>query len=287
MSARDGRPVKPPKHKNRLEQLIGQHATAEGLAAGRVRNWVSFMVFAGAIERAVHPDGSPLFWFKGGLTMEARFGNPARATRDVDAIFRLGVDDDTLAETLDEALADEYHGFTFEVEPVRQMLDTVHRQARVRLSFNGRTWGSVKLEISPPEGTANAPDMVPALPLDFAGLEGPEMLPCLPLPLQIAQKLHAVTERFDPPRQNDRQRDLIDLQLLRELVDDLAAVRVAAVEIFEGRGKHAWPPTLDPEPNWHVDYPADAQRFSFPIEDLDEAIREVRAFIAEIDAANE
>jgi hypothetical protein len=57
-----GRPVKPPKHKNRLEQLIGQYASAQGLPAGRVRNWVSFMVFAGAIERAALPDGSPMFW---------------------------------------------------------------------------------------------------------------------------------------------------------------------------------------------------------------------------------
>jgi hypothetical protein len=50
-----GRPVKPPKTKNRLEQLISQYASAQSLAAGRVRNWVSFMVFAGAIERAALP----------------------------------------------------------------------------------------------------------------------------------------------------------------------------------------------------------------------------------------
>jgi Nucleotidyl transferase AbiEii toxin, Type IV TA system len=215
--------------------------------------------------------------------MEARFGNPARATRDVDTIFRLGVDDDGLITALDQALADEYHAFTFEVEPVKQVGETVYRETRVRLSFNGRVWGSVKLEISPPEGSAQTADMAPALPLDFAGLQGPATLPCLPIPFQIAQKLHAVSERFPAPRQNDRQRDIIDLLLLRELVDDLAVVHAAAIEIFSGRGKHPWPPTLDPEPNWTVDYPADAQRFAFPIEDLDQAIPDLRAFIAEID----
>ena len=47
------------------------------------------MVFAGALTRTSDESGQPLFWFKGGLTMEARFPGPARATRDVDAIFRL------------------------------------------------------------------------------------------------------------------------------------------------------------------------------------------------------
>jgi len=39
-------------------------------------------------------------------------------------------------------------------------------------------------------------------------------------------------------------RDLIDIQLLRDLIDDLHAVRTACVEIFELRGKHAWPPCV-------------------------------------------
>lgn len=285
MSAAPGRPTKPPKTKSRLEQLISQYAESASMPAGRVRNWVSFMVFAGAIERAVLPDGSPAFWFKGGLTMEARFGTPARATKDVDAIFRLGVDDEALLATLDEALTDEYHGFTFAVDPPTQVKDTIYRLARVRLAFNGRTWGSVKLEISPPEGSATRPDMVSALPLDFAGLQGPSMLPCLPVSFQIAQKLHAVTERFDLPRQNERERDLIDLLLLRELADDLAVVRGAAIEIFDSRMKHAWPPQLNAEPNWIVDYPAVAREFKFPFEDLDEALSQVRAFVSEIDAA--
>lgn len=49
---------------------------------------------------------------------------------------------------------------------------------------------------------------------------------------QIAQKLHACTERLDDVR-NDRFRDLLDLQLLAGLMDDVAwpAVRVACVEV--------------------------------------------------------
>lgn len=57
----------------------------------------------------------------------------------------------------------------------------------------------------------------------------------------MAQKLHAVTERF-LDRENGRERDLMDLILLHELVDDLGMVREAGVEIFASRKKHTWPP---------------------------------------------
>jgi hypothetical protein len=88
-TAPPAKPVKPPKRRSRLEQLVTQHAAATNQAANRLRNWVSFMVFAGALTRATDENQQPLFWFKGGLTMEARFPGPARATRDLDAIFRL------------------------------------------------------------------------------------------------------------------------------------------------------------------------------------------------------
>jgi hypothetical protein len=138
--------------------------------------------------------------------MEAHFPASARATRDVDAMFRIGspaaqsngdpvvVDHRALLLVLDEALGDGYLGFTFEAEEPKQIRDTAFFASRIRLSFAGRSWGSVKLEISPPEGGASEPENVPALPLDFVGLQGPETLPCVPVRYQIAQKLHAVTE---------------------------------------------------------------------------------------------
>jgi hypothetical protein len=243
--------------------LISLHANATGQAQNRLRNWVSFMVFAGAIERALLEDGTPAFWFKGGVTMQARFPGPARATRDVDAMFRIGspaadgngdandepvvgVDHRALWTALDEALSDGYLGFTLEAEEPKQIRDTVFFASRIKLSFAGRSWSSVKLEISPPEGSASEPEKVPALPLDFVGLQGPKSLPCVPVRYQIAQKLHAVTERFSD-RENGRERDLIDLILLRKLVDDLGEVRDACVETFATRRQHTWPPELNAE----------------------------------------
>jgi hypothetical protein len=61
-------------------------------------------------------------------------------------------------------------------------------------------------------------------------------VPCIAVRWQIAQKIHACTERLDG-RSNDRFRDLLDLQFLAGPVDDAAwpAVRSACVEIFDGR----------------------------------------------------
>ena len=48
---------------------------------------------------------------------------------------------------------------------------------------------------------------------------------------QIAQKVHACTERF-ADRENDRVHDLIDLQLMEELIEQHDRVKQACVEVF-------------------------------------------------------
>jgi hypothetical protein len=309
------KPVKTPKNRARLEQLVSQHAAATGHAANRLRNWVSFMVFAGALGRAPGDRGEPLFWFKGGLTMEARFPGPARATRDADAIFRLtkpavdldgepmldragdpiiGIDIDELVGTLERALADPYNGFTFEVGEPQRVKDSVYYEVRIKLLFHGSNWGSVKFEISPPEGSADEPEPVDALPLHYVGLEGPRQLPCLPIPYQIAQKIHAVCQQYEPPRENDRERDLIDLLLLQTLVEQLDVVRDACSEIFNGRIKRpypthlppqTWPPTLTIQDGWRERYPALAADLGFEPADVQAAAQQVRDFISDIHAA--
>lgn len=71
-------------------------------------------------------------------------------------------------------------------------------------------------------------------------------MPCLSVRSQIAQKLHACIEVFEAGPANARFRDLIDVLLLRELLnpDDLLHVRAACVETFTLRDKHTWPSAL-------------------------------------------
>ncbi|MDQ3631024.1 MAG: hypothetical protein M3417_07110 [Actinomycetota bacterium] len=86
-------------------------------------------------------------------------------------------------------------------------------------------------------------------------------------------------------RTNDRFRDLVDLLVLRELVDDLRAVRVACEATFAHRAVHAWPPELDVPETWGTGYARLAAEVGLDIADVDEAADDVRAFIVDIAAA--
>lgn len=275
------RPDVRPTQQNHLERLINKYGELTNVPPPRVRRWISTMVLLGALER-VSEQESPRFLLKGGIAMELRLGVQARATKDIDITF-VG-DPDVLEEILDEALAEEYSGFSFRHEEIQTVGKTSYRWTLIRLTFARKGWATVKVEIAPPELTSLESEAVPAISIDDFGLEGPKTVTCLSVRYQIAQKIHAVTEQPEH-RENDRFRDLIDLLLLRDLVDNLQPVRVACVEIFEARDMHAWPPEFVVPDSWTEPYRALAQETGFDIEDVYEAAEEVRASIAAIDAA--
>ena len=102
---------------------------------------------------------------------------------------------------------------------------------------------------------------------------------------QIAQKIHACTEVPEDDRPNDRFRDLIDIQLLHELIppDGLASLREACIEIFEARRMHSSPPEIVIWPAWPEGFARMAREIGFQPDDVVDAARELRRFIAEID----
>jgi hypothetical protein len=67
--------------------------------------------------------------------------------------------------------------------------------------------------------------------------------------------------------ENDRFRDLIDLQLLEDLVadDEWADVKAASLEVFGGRGKHLWPPDVMVYESWETGYRALAADIGFTV----------------------
>jgi len=101
---------------------------------------------------------------------------------------------------------------------------------------------------------------------------------------QIAQKLHAVSER-PVDRTNDRFRDLVDLLVLRELVSDLPALRAACETTFATRATHAWPPSLDVPATWQAGYARLAGEVGLDVVRVDDAAARVREFIAAITSA--
>lgn len=126
-----------------------------------------------------------------------------------------------------------------------------------KLAYQGKPFVSVPIEISPMEaGNAETHDMIESDALTLVGLPSAVAVPCMTLPWQIAQKIHAVSEPVEPPRTNDRARDLVDLQLLEALTVDepLAETGDACRAVFDTRGKQAWPPTLATHPGWETIY---------------------------------
>lgn len=274
------RPDQTPTQKAHLERLVAHYARLTGLAPVRVRRWISVMVLLGALDRSRESD--PLFLLKGGVAIELRVGGGARATKDVDLVF-FG-DPERLGEILDEDLAEPYSVFSFERQGVETRREGLFRQVDVKLLFRGRSWATVKLEVAQPDSQATDAEEVEAIPIDEFGIEGPRMVRCLSLRYQIAQKLHAVTQRFEVG-ENERFRDLIDLIICRDLVADLAEVREACVDTFQARGLHAWPPSLEIPDAWAELYMALAEEMNFPVADAGDAATQVRGFIAEIDAS--
>lgn len=248
------------------------------MAPDRVRRWVSVMVLLGALERVAEQE-APRFLLKGGIAIELRFGTNARATKDVDLVF-FG-DPKLLKDDLDTAFDREYSQFAFQRRPVENMRGTPFRRLEVKLSYRGRSWATLRLEVAPPDTQALDPEPVPAIDIAEFGLDGPEVVQCLSTRYQVAQKLHAVTEQFDD-RDNERFRDLIDLLLLREITEDLPALQAACVEVFRARKKQAWPPEVVVPASWAEPYRMLAEEMLFPVTDAQAAAEEVRAFIGAI-----
>lgn len=278
---------KAPFNTSVLERWVGAYARETEIAPKRLNRWIQFMVLLAALEPLRDEKDKPLFVLKGGVAMELRLGLEARTTKDLDTVFRESMDE--MLARLDEALRAGYGDFTFERTEAERVGETNSQRLKVMLSYRGRRWGTVQLEIAPAEGKSlEDVDSVEAIGIDDFGLDGPEDVPCLTIRYQIAQKLHACTE--PPPEgkdENPRFHDLIDLLLLRPLIpgDGLAAVRAACIDTFTVRDEHDWPPELVVYPSWAEAYERLAIEQDFAVTDVEEAAAQVRDLITEIDAS--
>jgi len=279
-SERAGRP-KTPKTKARLERLVTDWQKSSGQPVARLNLRIAAMMIAGALSRVVDPNDRAAFAIKGGIAMELRLGDRARATRDIDLVLR--GDTDRLAGLLDAGLGEPYNGFAFRRReigdhPVRPDV----KQVEVQVLFARKVLCTPKLEIAPAETGHEEFAALPGAPLDAVGLDGPELVHVLATPWQIAQKLHAVTERYPIGRENPRVRDLVDIQLLEATDPDIRKVRDACEQVFARRGQHPWPPDLEVPSSWTAGYEAIATTLAFPVADATEAADAVRGYIKQI-----
>lgn len=279
------RPVKPPVSERTLTKYVVAHARRTGIDVARTRRHISFMALAGSLSReARNEDGDPCFVVKGGVALEARLRSRARATKDLDLI--LNRDDGDLVERLEAALAHPFECFTFQRKGEALVMGNGAVRMKVQVAFHGRQWGTVEVDVAFREGRTEV-ERVPAVPLcDDFGISGPDELECISLRHHVAHKLHALTKPMPDGRQNDRFRDVVDLLLMRELVDDLPAQADACEAVFAHRATHRWPPEISPPVAWRAPFARLAAEAELPVRDLDDAATEIRRFVADVCAAS-
>lgn len=252
---------------NRLEYVAGKH----GITVARARLMLCTLVVSQLLPDAVA--------IKGGMGVKLRMGERGtRATADLDVSTRergeafekcfrarlergwgtVPASKGTLRKNPD---APERVAFTAVLKPGKlhdpglAQPQYVMHPYRVTLSFLGREWAGLDVEVSDPEIEPHAHTrrevdgeliMLSAY-LGFGELHPVELID---LEHQIAQKIHAVTD-VDYVRAHD----LVDLQLLWGAGPDLSSAREFCVRTFEFRRAQAWPPLpLRSMDGWTVAY---------------------------------
>lgn len=254
-----------PTSRSELDQRVAAIAKALGVPVKRAQVLISSTVVAQLL-----PDGCVV---KGGVGVKLRFGETGtRATRDVDVVAADRASfHSALAARLEEgwgyvppskgalkrdAKAPPRRAFTGVVRagkkasPAGVPVQYVMEPFTVTLSFMGSAWAAVPVEVADDEIHGLELAESPAAIADQLAAVGAALgcgafapVPLMSLELQIAQKLHAVTEP-----QSQRVHDLIDLQLLWSSADettppvDLNVLERLCRRTFGYRRRHAWPP---------------------------------------------
>ena len=268
-----------PKSRAALERAIVRYAGNDAVCANDLA-----VAFANAIVAQMVGAGV----VKGGTSLKFRYGDKmTRVTSDLDTAWSESLD--SFLKDVGGKLKEGWNGFKGEVQileqanPRRVPFDYVMQPCSVRLTYLGKAWRVVALEIGHNEiGDADVYDVVP-VPKSIADLAASLAFPALgdirvmKLEYQVAQKLHGVTEA-----RSKRAHDLIDLQLIDSL-HRLDFVRTGEIcrQLFRYRRKQPWPPTVVKNEKWTEIY--SVQKGDLPVlPTVDEAVTWANALIARI-----
>lgn len=252
--------------RERLEKTLARVAREHALDQERLRRWVSFLALCGVLERAIHEGILTRYYLKGGVAMELRFAEAARATKDLD----LGLDGDRTHRLSSFASALElgFDEFSFRIRSrLRHMelADTV--RIEVAITYKTRSWQTVDVDLGP--AGIEAPELVnPAISgLIEMGLPVTTPVRCLNLSEQVAQKLHACTG----PVSAGRARDILDILLIDALGKlDYAQTRIAVERVFQQRATHQLPQAFEIPIDWHLELESLASSLHSPFKTSDE-----------------
>lgn len=269
--------AKRPNSRRNLDIAIERYAEGRGDAVQMRRT------LANAVVGQMLPAGV----IKGGSSLKLRFGEGgARASRDLDTAR--AEDLETFIEGFERNLEAGWNGFTGTIasgKPARPKgvpEPYVMKPYSVRLSYSGKSWLTVPLEVGHNEiGDADEFDFEIAADIVemFTALGFPEPNPVALMKhhYQVAQKIHAVTT----PR-GSRAHDLVDLQIICANCElDLPLVRRTCERLFAYRKQQEWPPLVVPTAGWQELY--DEQRVGLDVlEDVEEAASWANELIGKI-----
>lgn len=271
----------PPKTHQMLSRWADGYARRIGEDVARVRRWIAYMALGGALERAGFYGDGPRFAIKGGVALELRLRARARATRDLDLIVNHPTA--ALLDELDAALAHSFERFSFRRHAGMRSLPRGALRVEVAVQYAGKSWARIQVDLSRSEADVAEFEMVQALHFPDYAFGFPEYLPCLSLYAQGAQKVHGMTRPSTDAWTNDRFKDLVDLLLLCELIDDAAAFRTTCERVFAVRGTHPWPPPIDAPASWREPFRVLAEQVGLAVTDIDEALLRARGFLGTVD----
>lgn len=252
-----------PSNARSLNTRLDNLCAARGIPPGRGRRLVGIVIVGQLLAE------TQAGVVKGASSIEMRVGTDrSRVSSDLDTVRRATLE--RYRGDLERALRAGWHGFTGilrDLGAIATPAPVAYRPHRFRLKlvFRGGDFTSFTLEVSPEEVSSFAEqEVVPANEAAewFAelGLPEPAPVPVLPLPHQVAQKLHACTAPDRDEWINDRSHDLVDLQLAMDGYETatLTPFRIVAERLFASRRMHAWPPTVTPRRGWELIYPQQA-----------------------------
>lgn len=205
---------------------------------------------------------------KGGFALDLRLGERARATKDVDIEWRANADQliDALIEAANYDDAGDFFVFTIERAGTPRDRLGGSLRFRVQASLAGRPFETFLLDVGFRQGDElSAETLVTAGLLGFAEI-APVEVEAVPVELQVAEKLHAYTRRYDGGRINTRAKDLVDLTLVAELaVVEAAGLRQAVEATFADREAHLVPTELPlPPRQWAAQFHQLAEAVGVP-----------------------
>jgi Nucleotidyl transferase AbiEii toxin, Type IV TA system len=171
------------------------------MPVARARHAIGVVVICSIVDRVRTDDGGNLFVTKGGSAMQMRLGLVARATTDLDFLFRGGASQ--WLDHLDEALlGGGWNGFDVhrKNEPTEIEVPGLRYKPwrlNLQLAYKGKAFSTVQVEIAMDSVSGvDRDDIVEGIDLGWFGIDAPP-IPCLSIAYQMAQKLHPCTDPHD------------------------------------------------------------------------------------------